>query len=105
MFTVNYCVYKINKMLYKNFRKYVKDQKTVREDIARVTHKPIFRVQDDVKQLRQLLAVVSNGLQRNAGGVEKLKQETALELKYVEIAQRTKDTPPGLQYENTAPIE
>ena len=27
------------------------------------------------------------------------------ELKYAEISQRTKDTPPGLQYENTAPVE
>ena len=25
------------------------------------------------------------------------------ELKHAEIAHRTKDTPPGLQYENTAP--
>ena len=27
------------------------------------------------------------------------------ELKHAEIAVRTKDTPPGLQYENTAPAE
>ncbi|XP_074650524.1 nucleoporin p58/p45-like isoform X2 [Tubulanus polymorphus] len=88
-----------------NFKKYVKDQKVVRENIARMSSKPVFRVQEDVQSIRQLLSVVSNGLQRNAGAIEKLKMETAQEMKNVETAQRTKDTPPGLQYENTAPAD
>ena len=35
--------------------------------------------------------------------IEKLKKESAVEMQNVEIAQRTKDTPPALQYENVAP--
>ncbi|XP_067664069.1 nucleoporin p58/p45-like isoform X3 [Haliotis asinina] len=85
------------------FQKYVKDEKTVREDIARMSTKPMLKVQEDVAALKQLLSVVSNGLQRNACAVDKLKKEMAHELKNAEMAQRTKDIPPGLQYENTAP--
>ncbi|XP_064637062.1 nucleoporin p58/p45-like isoform X2 [Lineus longissimus] len=88
-----------------DFKKHVKSQKSVREDISRLSSKPIFKVQEDVQTLRQMISIVSNGLQRNAGAIEKLKMETSQELKNVEISQRTKDTPPGLQYENTAPIE
>ncbi|PVD34703.1 hypothetical protein C0Q70_05980 [Pomacea canaliculata] len=60
---------------------------------------------EDIAALRQLLSVVSNGLQRNACTLEKLKAEMTKELKNAEMAQRTKDIPPGLQYENTAPNE
>ncbi|XP_059146124.1 nucleoporin p58/p45-like isoform X2 [Physella acuta] len=85
--------------------KYVKEEKAVREDIARMSSKPMMKVQEDVTALRQLLSVVANGLQRNACSVEKLKQEMTQKLKNAEMAQRTKDIPAGLQYENTAPIE
>ena len=58
-----------------DFRKYVKEEKTVREGIARMSTKPMLKVQEDIAALKQLLAVVSNGLQRNACAVEKLKHE------------------------------
>ncbi|KAK2184780.1 hypothetical protein NP493_253g03014 [Ridgeia piscesae] len=88
-----------------DFKKYVKNQKCVREQIARMSSKAMFRVAEDVASLKQLLALVSSALQRNAVAIDKLKLESAQELKHAEIAQRTKDTPPGLQYENTAPTE
>lgn len=37
--------------------------------------KPMYKVQEDVASLKQLLSIVSNGLQRNACAVEKLKKE------------------------------
>ena len=58
-------------------RTYVKKQKTVRENIARMSSTPLFKVQEEVANLRQLLSVVSNGLQRNSIAIEKLKQESA----------------------------
>lgn len=85
------------------FTKYIKNQKSVRESIARMSSKPLFRIQDDINSLRQQLLLITSGLQRNAVAIEKLKKETAQELKHAEIAQRTKETPAGLQYENTAP--
>lgn len=88
-----------------SLQKYVKEEKSVREDIARMSSKPMLKVQEDVTALRQLLSVVATGLQRNACSVEKLKLEMTQKLKNAEMAQRTKDIPAGLQYENTAPTE
>nr|KAG5695762.1 hypothetical protein BaRGS_013850 [Batillaria attramentaria] len=70
-----------------------------------MSSKPMMRVSEDIAALKQLLSVVSNGLQRNACTLDKLKTEMTQELKNAEMAQRTKDIPPGLQYENTAPTE
>ncbi|VDI51204.1 nucleoporin p58/p45 [Mytilus galloprovincialis] len=87
------------------FQKYTKSEKNVQDDLARSTSKPLYKVQEDVVALRQLLSVVSNGIQRNALVVEKLKHEMTQELKNAEMSMRTKDIPPGLQYDNTAPAE
>ncbi|XP_060078797.1 nucleoporin p58/p45-like isoform X2 [Ylistrum balloti] len=87
------------------FEKYVKEEKNVQDDLVRMSSKPMYKVQEDVMALKQLLSVVSNGVQRNTCAVEKLKREMTQELKHAEMAQRTKDIPPGLQYENTAPTE
>ena len=58
-------------------RKYVKNQKCVREQIARMSSKAMFRVAEDVASLKQLLALVSSALQRNAVAIDKLKLESA----------------------------
>ncbi|XP_038581954.1 nucleoporin p58/p45 isoform X1 [Micropterus salmoides] len=88
-----------------NFQKFVKDQKLVQEDISRMSSKAISKVQDDIKSLKQLLSVSASGLQRQALAIDKLKLETAQELKNADIALRTQKTPPGLQHENTAPSD
>ncbi|XP_051910859.1 nucleoporin p58/p45 isoform X2 [Hippocampus zosterae] len=88
-----------------NFQKFVKEQKQVQEDISRMTSKAISKVQDDIKTLKQLLSVNASGLQRQALAIDKLKLETAQELKNADIALRTQKTPPGLQHENTAPSD
>lgn len=58
-------------------RKYIKNQKCVRESIARMSSKPLFRIQDDVNSQRQQLLQITSGLQRNAVAIEKLKRDTA----------------------------
>uniref|UniRef100_H3CJM7 Nucleoporin 58 n=1 Tax=Tetraodon nigroviridis TaxID=99883 RepID=H3CJM7_TETNG len=85
--------------------KFVKDQKQVQEDISRMSSKAISKVQDDIKNMKQLLSVSASGLQRQGLAIDKLKLETAQELKSADIALRTQKTPPGLQHENTAPSD
>ncbi|XP_076014225.1 nucleoporin p58/p45 isoform X2 [Genypterus blacodes] len=88
-----------------NFQKFVKEQKQVQEDISRMSSKALSKVLDDIKNLKQLLSVNASGLQRQALAIDKLKLETAQELKNADISLRTQKTPPGLQHENTAPSD
>ncbi|KAG8520257.1 Nucleoporin p58/p45 [Galemys pyrenaicus] len=88
-----------------NLQKFVKEQKQVQEEISRMSSKAMLKVQEDIKALKQLLSLAASGLQRNTINIDKLKIETAQELKNAEIALRTQKTPPGLQHENTAPAE
>lgn len=55
----------------------MKDQKQVQEDISRMSSKAISRVQDDIKNMKQLLSVSASGLQRQGLAIDKLKLETA----------------------------
>ncbi|XP_068160184.1 nucleoporin p58/p45-like isoform X2 [Antennarius striatus] len=88
-----------------NFQKFVKEQKQVQEEISRMSSKAISKVQDDIKNLKQLLSVSASGLHRQGLAIDQLKLETAQELKNADIALRTQNTPPGLQHENTAPSD
>uniref|UniRef100_A0A8C3X8M4 Nucleoporin 58 n=1 Tax=Catagonus wagneri TaxID=51154 RepID=A0A8C3X8M4_9CETA len=88
-----------------NLQKFVKEQKQVQEEISRMSSKAMLKVQEDIKALKQLLSLAASGLQRDTLSIDKLKIETAQELKNAEIALRTQKTPPGLQHENTAPAD
>lgn len=92
-------------MCVEPLKKYIKQEKTIRENISRMTSKSMLKIQAEMTALRQILGTVSNGVQRNAVAVEKLKKETVQELKNTEMGQRTEEISAVLQDENTAPTE
>lgn len=86
------------------FKEMVKQQKLYSSDIARCSIREFRKVEQEIDHLTTLLNDVEGQLQKNRQLAEKLKYDTAKCLQNVEMAQRTQDTPPGLQYENTAPL-
>lgn len=87
------------------FRDFVKTQKVLSSDIARGSARPLNRCAEDTASLMEILSTLSGSVQRDRSFADKLKQDTAKALQNAEIAQRTHDTPPGLQYENNAPLQ
>ncbi|CAH1974067.1 unnamed protein product [Acanthoscelides obtectus] len=87
------------------FKDMVKHQKAYSSDIARCSVREFRKVEQEIDHLMSLLGDVESQLTKNRHLAEKLKYDTATCLKNVEMAQRTQDTPPGLQYENTDPLK
>lgn len=87
-----------------NFKEFVKKQKAYSSDVARCSIKEFKKVESEIDLATNLLNEVEKQLQNNRSVAEKLKNDTAKVLQNVEIAQRTFDTPPGLQYDNTGPL-
>ncbi|CAK9813170.1 Nuclear pore complex protein Nup58 [Anthophora plagiata] len=86
------------------FKEFVKEQKVLSSDIARGSARPLNRCAEDTASLMELLTTLAGSVQRDRSAADKLKQDTAKALQNAEIAQRTHDTPPGLQYENNVPL-
>ncbi|XP_078043823.1 nuclear pore complex protein Nup58 isoform X2 [Augochlora pura] len=86
------------------FKEFVKEQKVLSSDIARGSVRPLHRCAEDTAMLMEILTTLAGSVQRDRSAADKLKQDTARSLQNAEIAQRTHDTPPGLQYENNAPL-
>lgn len=83
----------------------MKTQKSFSSDIARGSSRPLNRCAEDTASLMEMLTSLAGSVQRDRSLADKLKQDTAKALQNAEIAQRTHDTPTGLQYENNAPLQ
>lgn len=87
------------------FKNHVKQQKAYCSEICRYSIKEFRNVEADIDTANGLISEVEKQLQYNRKIAEKLKYDTARGLQHVEMAQRTFDTPPGLQYDNHAPFQ
>lgn len=87
------------------FKEMVKQQKSFSSDISRCSIREFRQVEQEIDLLGGQLNEVEKQLKKNRQMAEKLKYDTAKCVQQVEMAQRTHDTPPGLQYENTAPLK
>merc|ERR1712156_348117 len=87
------------------FKKFVKEERSVSSDIAHASPKIHNKISEEISAMNQLVSTLMTGLSRNHALLDKIKVEAAQEILNAEIAQRTKDIPRGLQYENLAPYE
>jgi len=88
-----------------DFKKFVKEERGVSSDIAHVSSKTHAQIRRDIDGLSGLVKALGHGLAKNRAQLDWLKVSAAQELLNVEVAQRTRDTPPAMQYENVAPLE
>ncbi|XP_060530262.1 nuclear pore complex protein Nup58 isoform X2 [Cylas formicarius] len=87
-----------------NFKEVVKQQKQHSSEIARCSVRDFRNIEQEIDLLNNYIHEVESQLQKNRQLTEKLKYDTAKSVQDVEMAQRTHDIPPGLQYENNAPV-
>ncbi|CAB4069607.1 NUPL1 [Lepeophtheirus salmonis] len=87
------------------FKKLVKEERNISSDIAHISSRIHDKIKSETEALVRLVSILSSGIKKNKAALDKLKLEAAQELRNAEIAQRTKDTPGALQYENVAPYE
>ncbi|XP_045478785.1 nuclear pore complex protein Nup58 [Harmonia axyridis] len=87
-----------------NFKNYIKQQKIYSSDVSRCCVKDFRSVEAQIGVLNNVIKEIESQLERNRSLAEKLKYDTAQGLQLLEMAQRTQDTPAGLQYENQAPM-
>ncbi|XP_066245546.1 nuclear pore complex protein Nup58 [Euwallacea similis] len=86
-------------------KEFVKQQKVHSSDISRCSIRDFRKVEQEIDQLSSNLNEIEKWLKKHRQMAEKLKFDTVRTVQSVEMAQRTHDTPPGLQYENMAPLK
>jgi len=85
---------------------YIKKQKDIKEEIAKISSQEISRIREDTTRLNQAVEIISNSLQRDSIAVANLKHEVGQELKNSELAHRMKDASSfNPQYDFSAPME
>nr|CAG4637334.1 EOG090X0D34 [Ceriodaphnia reticulata] len=87
------------------FKKHLNEQKAKKDEVSRGSSKAPEKVGEEVETLKNILSNLANNIQQHSALVHKLKHDVALEIKNAEIAQRTKETAPSMQLDNTAPLE
>jgi nucleoporin p58/p45 len=85
------------------FKAYVKNQKTISSEITRSTDRKLKTVTDEIQRFNHIRQETSNNIDANRSTIKHLKNETAKIIEYADMAQRTHETPSGLQFENVMP--
>lgn len=86
-----------------DFKTYVKNQKTISSEIARSSDRKLKTVTDEIQRMNCVLQEASNNIDNNRSSIRHLRNETARVIENADMAQRTHETPTGLQFENIMP--
>nr|XP_016935734.1 nuclear pore complex protein Nup58 [Drosophila suzukii] len=84
---------------------YIKQQKTISSDIGRTSTSKFTNVSHEITNLKWALQNMANSVEGNNQQIRLMRQETAKAIQSLEMAQRTQDTPAGLQFEHSAPFQ
>lgn len=88
-----------------SLKAYTNQQKTISSDIVRASSRKITNVNSELNTLNWALAEIHSNVESNFAAIKQLRFETNKARQEAEIAQRTHETPAGLQFENTAPLQ
>ncbi|XP_037946169.1 nuclear pore complex protein Nup58 [Teleopsis dalmanni] len=84
---------------------HIKSQKTISSDVGRTSSSKLTNVTTEISNLQWNLQEISNGVESNYNLIKLLRKETTKNIQAMEMAQRTQDTPSGLQFENNVPFQ
>lgn len=87
-----------------SLKAYTNQQKTLSSDIVRTSSRKIKNINSELNALNWSLADIHTNVEANFIGIKQLRTETNKSRQEAEIAQRTHETPAGLQFENVAPL-
>lgn len=88
-----------------SLKSYTNQQKTISSDIVRASLHKITSVNTELDTLNWALAEIHSNVESNFAAIKQLRVETNKARQEAEIAQQTHETPAGLQFENTAPLQ
>lgn len=87
-----------------SLKSYTNQQKTISSDIVRASSRKITNINGELEKLNWSLAEIHSNVETNFIAIKQLRAETNKARQEAEVAQRTQETPSGLQFENIAPL-